>query len=616
MAARGGQAHGAEAGEPRGRPFRATLSISFTAVSLACMLLVAAASLATYNRTMRETAAQDQRQIVELVNLNIDNYLRSMMKISDAAYYGVIKDQNLAQGGVGDGLSLFYDENQDRLVSIALFTIEGRLVTATPLSSVKPVVDVTEQDWFRSAVGQLENLHFSTPHVQNIFENADFRYNWVVSLSRAVELTYGGATAAGVLLVDMNVSGIDQICRRVSLGASGYVYITDPAGELVYHPKQQLIYAGVERENNLAESALSDGTHATRFGGRERSVAVKTVGYTGWKIVCVAYASEIAPFRGAFLFLAMIFLFAIVLLAFANYLVSSRVADPITSLERQLAGIESGRLDPGLAVAASGSYEVRRLARSINEMLARIRLLMSAIVDEHEQKRKSELDALQAQINPHFLYNAMDSIVWMIERGEHRKASGMVTSLSRLFRISISKGRSVIAVRDELEHARCYLAIQGTRYGGRFQYEVSASQEALGMATLKLVVQPVVENAILHGVAGMDGDGAISVRARVAGATLLIEVEDNGLGMTGAQVARLFEGAGPLEGPAPAEGGPQESPAPGGSGGSGIGLRNVQERIRLYCGAGYGLSVRSAPDEGTRVTIRLPARPFGAGGGP
>lgn len=186
------------------------------------------------------------------------DYLRGMMRVSDAAYYQVIKDADLQKEGISPELELLYQSNRDHIVSIAVFTEEGKLEAAAPVSRLKPGVTPQTEGWFSAARERIENLHFSTPHVQDLFVDPDHRYRWVVSLSRQVELTRGGAVEKGVLLVDMNYGGIEQICKDVDLGSDqGYLYLVDGEGEIIYHPRQQLIYARLLEENNQAAADLN-----------------------------------------------------------------------------------------------------------------------------------------------------------------------------------------------------------------------------------------------------------------------------------------------------------------------------------------------------------------------
>ena len=241
-----------------------------------------------------------------------------------------------------------------------------------------------------------------------------------------------------------------------------------------------------------------------------------------------------------------------------------------------------------------GSYELQHLGRSIGDMAKRIKKLMQDIVAEHESKRKSEFDTLQSQINPHFLYNTLDIIVWMIENEQKQEAVKVVTALARFFRISLSKGKSIITVHDELEHVRNYLTIQQMRFKNKFVYEIRAEEDTMGLACLKLMLQPLVENAIYHGMEFMDGDGLIEIQVKKEGKDLWIEVRDNGFGMTKEQVENLLS----------------EKPHVSSRRGSGIGVKNVNERIRLYFGEDYGLIIESEPDEGCLIRCHLPVKEY------
>ena len=231
-------------------------------------------------------------------------------------------------------------------------------------------------------------------------------------------------------------------------------------------------------------------------------------------------------------------------------------------------------------------------------MVSTMRHLMDDIVRQEEQKRRSELEVLQSQINPHFLYNTLDSVIWMTESGQQEEAIQMVTSLARLFRISLSKGKSVIPLAAELEHARHYMNIQQIRFKNRFTTRIEARPGTEELYTLKLIVQPILENAIYHGMASAEDDGLIQVTAWREEDSLVIDVADNGLGMRPEVAAALLDEDRP------------ELP----TGGSGIGVRNVHQRIRLTFGEGYGLTILSEPDDGTVVRIRLPALDEEAGG--
>lgn len=577
------------------RPFflnnsiRTTIFIYFTVTALAAGLLI---TFSLYQRLSGQVTAmvQDENQrLIGQVARSVESYLRTIMKLSDSLYYGAVKNADLSSESVGSELTLLYDNNKDNVDNIALFSEDGMLVEAVPAARLKPNLDVTGEPWFRDALEKTENQHFSLPHVQYIFDNNENQYRWVISLSRAVELTSGTSTAQGILLVDISYSSLEQLFDGVTAGKGGYVYLISSDGELLYHPKMQLIDSGRMQENNVAAAAYKDGNHMEEFDGSSRFVTIKSIGYTGWKVVGVT-PENVVTLNTIKTRLFIVFIIALILfiLALINSYISSRITNPIKELEKSVGILEEGNLD--VPVYAGGSYEIQHLGKSIGDMAAQIRLLMKDIVTEHEAKRKQEFDTLQSQINPHFLYNTLDIIVWMIENEQKAEAVKAVTALARFFRISLSKGKSIITVRDELEHVRNYLMIQHMRFKNKFTYEIQAEDGVLELASLKLMLQPLVENAIYHGMEFMDGDGEILLKVWKEEGDLYFSVIDNGLGMTEEQVRNLFTGASHVDSKR----------------GSGIGVKNVNERIKLYFGEKYGLSIESEPDEGTTVKIHLP----------
>ena len=569
------------------RSFRFMISMSFTFVALTGMILITAVLLNRYERTLGRQVLSDSQKLIGQVEINLNTYLRSMMRSSDAVYYNVIKKVDFDKDDISRELSLLYEANKDNLVSIACFTRDGELLGAAPVGSLKKNVNITAQSWFEDASDKMENLHFSDLHVQNIFENKSGRYYWVVSLSRGVELTNDGKMSGGILLVDMNFSGIQQLFTEVNNDGKGYVYLIGRDGEIIYHPRQNLIFSNIIQENNQTASTYDEGVHNEEFQGEQRVVVVKTVGYTGWKIVSVVSKESLFSDLNQTRMMALLNLvLAIFLMIFVNQYVAVRITDPLKKLEKSIQGIEM-KQQP--VVYIGGPPEIQHLGLTIRFMVEELQELTDKMVKEQEEKRKNELDALQSQINPHFLYNTLDSIMWMIESERYEDAVSMVQALGRLLRISLSRGKNVISVGDELQHARSYLAIQKYRYKNKFTSYFEVEPDIEQYKTIKLVIQPLIENAIYYGMEYMDGEGEIHIRAYTREQDLYLEVEDNGPGMPEEQVEHLLTGG---------EKARQK--------GSGIGLKNVNQRIQLYFGTQYGLEIESEPDEGTVVRIHIP----------
>ena len=570
------------------RSIQLIITISFTTIAVIAMSFMGIVLYAQFAENTKNTAIESNKQLLDQAGWNLNTYIRSMMSVSDTMYYSVIKNRDLTYEPLDREMALLYEANKDNLISIACINENGAVIAAAPVATRKQGIDILEQDWFIQANEKIENLHFSTPHVQNLFDNSNYRYYWVVSLSRSVELTNVGRTRKGVLLVDMNFSGIEQLLSKANEKGSGYIYLMDRNGEIIYHPQQQAIYSGLVQENNQEAATYEDGDHTEKFADKERVVIVKTVGYTGWKLVSVTPVTEFnVNLHQIRFFTIMIAAISILLILFGNVIVSSRVTDPIRKLEHSIKYLEEGNLDTDIYIG--GTHEIRHLGRTITSMVRQMRKLMDDMVAEQQEKRKSALDALQSQINPHFLYNTLDSVVWMVESERYQEAISMVTALANLFRISLSKGKNIIFIRDEIAHAKYYLDIQKVRYKNRFEIKIDVDPAIEDCCTIKLIVQPLLENAIYYGVEHMDGEGEITLRGYEDGNDVCIEVIDNGMGIPKENIALLLTDDTRVH-----------------KKGSGIGLRNIDQRIKLYFKGDYGLTIESELDEGTTVRIRLP----------
>ena len=575
------------------RSMQMTISISFTILSVCCMCLLGVMLYQQFTRKAENLTVENSRQLLNQTTINLEDYLRNMRRISDAMYYTVIKNTDIGSESLEDSMNLLYEANKDKLVSVACYTNDGKLTEASPIATEKPGVDVKSQKWFQDAAGELENFHFSTPHVQNLFDDPSYRYYWVVSLSRTVELTRNGNSMLGVLLVDMNYSSIEQLLEKANTDTSGeYVYLMAPDGEIIYHPKQNLIHMGLYEENNTEAAGYEDTTVKENLHGEKRLVTVKTISYTGWKLISVvpmkSFSMGMTGMRNLVVLLVALTVLAVVIL---NQMVSARISKPLRRLNDSVKEWEAGNMNPDIYIG--GSMEVEHLGKTLRSTVAQIRQLMDDIVVEQEEKRKSELDALQSQINPHFLYNTLDSIVWMITGERYDDAVFMITQLASLFRISLSKGKTVIKIEDEVKHARNYMNIQKIRYKNSFEVDFQIEEDILDGCIVKLVLQPLLENAIYYGMEFMDGEGEIHVRGYRKDKDVYLEVEDNGLGMPEEEAAELLNG--------------KERPH---KHGSGVGLVNVHSRLKLRFGEAYGLVIHSCPDEGMMVQIHIPYIPY------
>ena len=573
------------------RSIRNSIFIYFTITSLVAVLLIVISIYSRLSSQLYDTVKQENVNLVNRVDSSMEVYLRNIMKLSDTIYYGIIKNTNLSEDSIGEKLTLLYNNNKEQVSNIALISKEGEPISVVPAARFRKNFKAEDEEWFVNALNKTENIHFTLPHVQKMFEKGDNTYNWVISMSRAVEITVGGSTEQAVLLIEMAYQGLEEVLDEVTLGNGGYIYLMDSNGDIIWHPKFELIASGRVKENNLVAAGYDDGSREEVFNGTRQTVVTKTVGYTGWKLVGVIKGTGISlNMLKTRLFIVFVILLIIFIVILINSYISFRVTNPIRELEKSVKELEEGNLDADIYMG--GSYEVQHLGKSVQDMKFRIKGLMQDIVSEHEEKRKSEFDSLQAQINPHFLYNTLDIIVWQIENEKQSEAVHTVTALARFFRLSLGKGKNIVTVRDEIDHVKNYLMIQHMRFKNKFDYEFDIAEDVLELPSLKLMLQPLVENAIYHGMEFMDGDGMIMVKAWRKEDELYLSVADNGLGMTEDKVEMILTG----------------KSTSGNGRGSGIGVKNVNERIKLYFGEAYGLTIDSEPDEGTTVIIHLPAK--------
>lgn len=578
--------------KPRG--MQSTIMIAFSVISISIMLILGIVLYLRFSALSRQGMIDSSQKLMEQTGENLEDYLMGMRQISDAVYYNVVKERDFdsQDAQILQGMNLLYEANKNNLRSIAIYNNYGSLMAAEPVALQKEDPNVTRQDWFKHAVGKMENMHFSTPHIQNLFEDDARRYHWVISLSRVVELTDKGVPMSGVLLVDMDYSSISRMMNQINASNNGqYYYLCDGNGQIIYHMQQVQISKGIANENNEAAAKWKDGVYDEYFEGEHRKIIVNTISYTGWKLVgVIPYSAFTHGMFNIRYFIVMLMLFMGMMLAVVNRLVSLRISRPILKLDQSVTEYEAGE-KPEIYIG--GSLEIRHLGYSIQRSYEQIDTLMRKIVLEQNERRKSELDALQSQINPHFLYNALDSIIWMVEGERNDDAVFMISELAKLFRISLSKGRTVISVKDELQHAKSYMNIQKIRYKNAFTVAFDVEPEIYSCCIVKLVLQPILENAINYGVDAMDDCGEIVVEGRRRDGNIVLSVKDNGVGMSKEEVSQILKDSNRVK-----------------KHGSGVGLLNVNNRIRIFFGEEYGLIVESEPDEGTKVSILIPAVPY------
>ncbi|PDO10488.1 MAG: histidine kinase [Candidatus Reconcilbacillus cellulovorans] len=464
---------------------------------------------------------------------------------------------------------------------------------------------LTEESWFRAAVaaGGIFQI-LGRPSERNVTTLVPYTDRERISAVRAV-IDPDTQQTLGVILVDMKLRVVSETARTVRLGKSGFLTVIDERGEIVYAPAQ----TPFDRLPRDWFGPANSGVVTRQAAGQEWLLIYRTSPFTGWTTVGVFPKRE--PVEGAreIRFSVVTFVFLVCLLGLtASIYLSRSMSRPIDQLMSFMRQVESGNLS--IRYRGTRTDEIGMLGRSFNLMLAQINRLLELTEIQERKKREAELRSLQAHIKPHFLYNTLDTIHWMARSRGADDIAALVGSLARLFRIGLSGGSDIIPLAEEFEHVRHYLNIQQIRYRNKLDYRLAMSDDVRDAKTLKLILQPIVENAIYHGIRERRGPGFIDVTAEAQDGCLMLRVRDDGKGMSPDRLAAVRS---KLENPLPrddAAAADDRRPREGG-----YGLANVQARIRLTFGQAYGIAVDSEEGVGTTVVVRLPLL-FGEKGGP
>ncbi len=310
--------------KPRG--IQSVLMIVLSVISISIMIVLGLILYMRFSTLSREDMVQSTQKLTEQAGESMEDYLVSVRQISDVLYYNIIKENDFSNQDqvIQEGMNLMYEANRENLRSVALYNSYGSLMAAEPVVSEKADPNVTQQDWYVKAMEEVENVHFSTPHIQNLFDDNSLRYYWVISLSRAVEITEDGVTRLGVLLVDMDYSGISRMMNKLNTDNNGqYYYLCDSNGEIIYHPRQIQISDGISSENSKGAAEYKDGVYDEKFEGERRKVVVNTISYTGWKLVgVIPYSTFTHGMIDIRYFIVMIILVMIMMLCAINRVVS------------------------------------------------------------------------------------------------------------------------------------------------------------------------------------------------------------------------------------------------------------------------------------------------------
>ena len=551
------------------------LLLFIVSVIIVVVLLLTISFRQVLKDSLLSVAQTNSEQSVTQVLNTIENYSNDI--VNKMKSMSLIINESTDTFNIKEQMETMVNINED-IVSIIIYDMEGNILDYQSNTPLKTNFD-QNLSFDKRLFNSNSEYVITSPHVQNLF---DGEYPWVVTVcpkqwsSSHDKLVYAA--------MDIRFVSIARYIDDVGIGEHGYCFIVNKNDDLVYHPLQQLIYLDVKKEkideviSYREGNTINDGVIYT----------VKDVSKFDWRVVGVSYVDELVDDR-AITAIEIIIIIALVVMIFAIiilFVLSNKLTKPVRSLVDAMSIFEKNAVDFKYT-PVRGASEFNKLSSSFEHMVIQIQELMDKVKKEEVALRKTELKALQAQINPHFLYNTLDSIQWMCEEEKTEDAITMVGALAQLFRISISKGYELIPIEKEIQHAKNYLVIQSYRYKDQFTYFFDIDEEVLPYLCNKITIQPIIENALYHGISRMVDEGEILISVHKVNDDIIIRIKDNGVGMSEEQVESILK---------------KER-----TDSKGIGVKNVNDRIKIYFGDDYGIVVESELDVGTIITIKIPA---------
>jgi len=509
----------------------------------------------TSSGTIRQLTERTTRNSIDQSSQFITSYLKKLKQTTtvlskEQAVQQFAQDKSADQETVQHLMRTMIETDPD-LVSAVLVTKDGRLVATK--ERAMPVLTPARKEFLTSE-----------------------KEKWVVSITQEVVDQTG--QNLGVVRLDIGYDSLQAYLDHLQLGKQGFSFIINQKHEFVYHPKKTVYSSSQEMQAMQPYIAVTDGYAK----GGQNFIYQVPIPNSDWTLIGVASLEGLQMLQSQLLYSFIgLGLLALIMCLIGLGFVLRLWIKPLRDLQTIILRIGSG--DAHVRAAAKGSPELVDLAQAFNAMLDQIDHLMQQVKEEEQNARRYELRALSAQINPHFLYNTLDTIVWMAEFNDSRRVVDITKSLAQYFRLALNQGQEQILLRDEIDHVRQYLFIQKQRYGEKLNYEI-LEDERLGDYQLpKLVLQPLVENAIYHGIKEIDRPGLIRVTTEVSGDSACVSIFDNGQGFdlsgsTDQTLLRL----------------------------GGVGLKNVDQRLHLQFGEAYHMEIDSKANSYTKITLYLP----------
>lgn len=572
---------------------RTRMVLSNIVVALIPFLIFSIVSGFVFLDHAQKTAEEHSVQLIHQVSNSMDVYVETIEKmvnyiqleLQDTPFFTMETEGASGWESETDYIRSVLENvaNSHREVAGIFIATKEDLYVSTGMSRISRDPFQNER-WYREASENPEEIQLiSVVTGRNIVTNRSYSIDDVFSLAKAVQDPETGEVL-GVILLDIRHDIIQSSINGVTIGEKGFVFVMDQEDNIVYTPVNGIVY----RVNPKWVKAMEP--MSVQIQGGSYQIRSELSPYTGWRTVGVFSMDEVMSSVNTIVYILFTcVIISLVLVVIVSFKFSRTLTNPIFKLKRLMKQAESGDLT--VRFNFQHNDEIGELGQSFNHMIARIDQLIQMVYVEQENKRTAEMKSLQEQIKPHFLYNTLDTISWMARDYDAEDIVRLVDALTNMFRIGLSHGKDIITVKEEITHVSNYLYIQKIRYKDKLNYVIHVDESLYAIEVPKLILQPLVENAIYHGVKAKRGGGTITITGVPEGENLVFTVQDNGAGMPQEKVEELNR---------------RMSERSVLDEKKSFGLFYIRERIQLCYGKGYGVHVESTLGEGTRVTITLP----------
>lgn len=451
------------------------------------------------------------------------------------------------------------------------------------ITSMNPGFNFKSQEWYKLLSEKNREWVILGPHypVERFLQGEQ-----VISFIRTIRKFSGSNNVIGYFSIDINYNAIKNVCDKNRYGKRSQLYVLDENSNIVYSSDKSKL--GEKFINPYIKSGTSNGMIEDSDGGKKLISSVKS-SYTNWQYMCIVPTSELTSSTSSIISYTIIVGLICVLIALAvSILLSFAVTRPLKELTSLMRRVENGDLD--VIYSYRSKDEIGVLSKGFNNMIANMNDLIKRVLDFRLKTKEAELEALQSKINPHFLYNTLQSIQMKAVVDGNTDLSDMIELLGNYMRFSISSMKEIIPLSTELEYLNNYINLQKIRFGEKLKFIIETDDKALKCKILKLLLQPLVENAIYHGLEKKQGEWMLNVKCEVINDRLHIKVIDNGAGLSEDSLDRLRE----------------YIFTPGKKEGS-MGIKNVYERLSIVFEDEFDMKIDSIENIGTKIQISIPA---------